>query len=97
MPSNPTVSVALLVAVAILVALLGGLIAARLRAWSRSDHAAEPFTLQDLRNLRASGQITPQEFETMRAALLGRWAAAAPAQPEAQPPGPSPDQPDAGA
>lgn len=37
--------------------------------------AAEPFTLQGLRELRASGQITDDEFERARAAMIGRLTA----------------------
>lgn len=32
----------------------------------------DPFTLGDLRTLRESGQITEHEYESMRAAILGK-------------------------
>lgn len=46
--------------------------------WMRSrmfaSKASDPFTLQDLRELRAAGQITETEYESMRSSLLGRHA-----------------------
>jgi hypothetical protein len=92
---NPTASIALWVGVAILVALLGSLVASRLRAWARRVDAPAMFTLQDLREMRASGQITPEEFERMRAALLGRLTDTA-APPESDSPGQASTEPDAG-
>ena len=37
-----------------------------------SSGAVEPFTLEGLRRLRAEGQITDDEFEKARAALISR-------------------------
>ncbi len=42
------------------------------RRWSRRDTPAEPFTVQDLRDMRARGEITEREYMAMRAALIGR-------------------------
>jgi hypothetical protein len=86
MQSGLTLSIALCVGLAILIALFGGLIVSRLRNWIHSEQLPEPFTLQDLRDLRAAGQITPEEFETMRAALLGRWAGTSPSSSADAPP-----------
>ena len=55
----------------------------------RADTAVEPFTIQNLRELRDCGAITAEEYEKMRAALLG--AKAAPPQlPEPTPASPLP-------
>ena len=58
----------------------------------RADTAVEPFTIQNLRELRDCGAITAEEYEKMRAALLGRRSAkAAPPQlPEPTPASPLP-------
>jgi hypothetical protein len=44
------------------------------RRWLRSDAdaSAEPFTLQDLREMRERGEITPQEYDAMRAMIIGK-------------------------
>lgn len=41
-----------------------------------APEAALPFTLQDLREMHARGEITATEFETMRSAMIGSHAAA---------------------
>jgi hypothetical protein len=52
-------------------AILGGvIIVLTVRKWSRRDVRTETFTIQGLRELRARGQISEQEFAAMRAALL---------------------------
>jgi hypothetical protein len=38
----------------------------------RSEAPDEPFTLQELRELRAAGDITQAEYEAMRAAIVAR-------------------------
>ncbi|MBL8879410.1 MAG: SHOCT domain-containing protein [Phycisphaerales bacterium] len=38
-----------------------------------------PFTLQDLREMHARGEITSVEFESMRAAIIGTYRAPPPA------------------
>jgi len=48
-----------------------------------------PFTLQDLRDLRARGEITDQEYESMRAMMIGRATHERPAAP----PGSAADRP----
>jgi len=46
----------------------------------RHQSSEQPFTIQGLRDLRARGQITEQEFEAMRAAVLQQFDADASAQ-----------------
>jgi hypothetical protein len=57
-------------AVAAVVALGGFSIAVAVRRWTQRDEPAQNFTFQDLRDMRARGEITPQEFAAMRASLL---------------------------
>ncbi len=45
------------------------------RRWTRDTPSSETFTMQDLRTMRASGQISEAEFQSMRALILGRYAA----------------------
>jgi hypothetical protein len=58
---------------AILVAMvIAGFILIRyVRSRMRTSDAAESFTLDDLRQLRASGQLNDAEYERMRAMLIG--------------------------
>ena len=60
------------------------------RSLGRSDSAAtEGFTLQELRELRASGALSDEEFERAKAAIIGRLTSA-----ETQPrPAREPDEP----
>ncbi len=66
-----------IIGAAFLILLIVGFVFARFmrrrldRATTRAD-----FTLQDLRSLRDSGQISEREFERMRAGLLGKAAGA---------------------
>ncbi|RMF70637.1 MAG: SHOCT domain-containing protein [Planctomycetota bacterium] len=67
---------AALLLIALIAAWVGSLWVAR---WVRRRYAepqtAEPFTLQDLRDMHAQGQITGAEFEHLRADLIGRMRA----------------------
>jgi uncharacterized membrane protein len=76
-----------LMAAMIVVIVLGG---RRLKRRLRDDSVAEPFTMQSLRDLRDRGEVTPDEYEKVRAALLGRVSAktAPPPAPPAPPPEP---------
>lgn len=63
---------------AALVALVavGALVVWAIRRWL--DRGAEPpegFTLHDLRRLRASGQLTEEEFDRAKASVIGRLSA----------------------
>jgi hypothetical protein len=63
-------------------ALLVGILAGRLvKKRLRRDDPAEAFTIQDLREMRAREQITAQEYQAMRAALIGRLKAAPGSEP----------------
>lgn len=68
------------------------LVIAVLLHWYRSrsrrreeDTTAPPFTLQDLRDLRARGELSETEFQQLRAAMLAEAGASA-SRPEAEPP-----------
>jgi hypothetical protein len=52
---------------------VGGVYVARsVKRWARRDEGAEPFTLQQLRNMRAQDAISEREFADLRSALLAR-------------------------
>ncbi|MCC6357968.1 MAG: SHOCT domain-containing protein [Phycisphaerales bacterium] len=53
----------------------------------------QPFTLQDLREMKARGEITEREYETMRAAIVGEMSARPPRTPLPKPkPPPAPEE-----
>ena len=55
---------------------IGGVsVAVAVRRWSRREEPSTAFTLQDLREMRAQGEISEAEYATLRAALLGQVAA----------------------
>ncbi|TWT46081.1 hypothetical protein RAS1_25280 [Phycisphaerae bacterium RAS1] len=83
-------SLGLMIMLAAIAAIGGLVIAARLRRWTSAEQKVEAFTMQEIREMLARGQISEQEFEAMRAALLGRRAPAAPVQPPAPPESPPP-------
>ena len=78
------------------VAVLVGIIAAvAVRRWTNREQHPQQFTFQDLRDLRASGQITEREFAAMRNRLLAQMQvgeASGSSQSES-PPAASPDGP----
>lgn len=51
---------------------------------------SEPFTLQDLREMRARGEISEQEFSSLRSALLGRATERMRSTPDPPPSSPPP-------
>ena len=56
-----------------------GVVAVAMRRWMMRDESTTTgpaFTLQDLREMRDRGDITSQEFDTMRAGILGSYGAA---------------------
>jgi hypothetical protein len=65
----------------------GFYLAMRVRKWAQRDERVGNFALQDLRDLRARGQISEQEFAALRAALLSELQIAPDA---ARPPLPEP-------
>ena len=58
---------------AALLALIGWWVALAVRRWAQRDDAVVSFTFQDLREMRARGQINDREFAAMRAALLAQY------------------------
>jgi hypothetical protein len=51
---------------------IGGIYAAlAVKRWMQREEPVETLTLQDLREMRARGQITEEEYETLRAGILG--------------------------
>jgi hypothetical protein len=66
-----------LISIALVVLLIGGYIVMRVyrRGARESGAGSEPFTLQELREMRADGQISEREFESMKAVLIGRATA----------------------
>ncbi|MBN2448032.1 MAG: SHOCT domain-containing protein [Phycisphaerae bacterium] len=67
----------IILALFVVVAVVGLALARRIQQWARADQVAEPFTLQDLREMRERGEISEIEFEAMRAGLIGRILAPA--------------------
>jgi hypothetical protein len=70
-----------LVAVA---ALAGFYLAVAIKRWSQRDDQVESFTFQDLRDMRARGEISPHEYDAMRAALLAEYGLSDDDFPEAE-------------
>ena len=58
--------------VAAVLGLTGYYIVVAIRRWIQRDEEVATFTIQDLRDMRARGQISDQEFAAMRAALLAQ-------------------------
>ncbi len=71
--SEEILSVFLWSVLAACVAVAGFYAAAAVRRWAQRSQSTGSFTLQDLREMRARGQITEQEFAAMRAAMLARF------------------------
>ncbi len=69
---NPVFSLAVALLAVIAASIAGWIVVRRVRAWANEEILTEPFTLQDLRMMRDNGEITPDEYETMRDALLNR-------------------------
>lgn len=59
-------------AVAAIASVGGYYLVVAVRRWTQREVQVETFTLQDLRDMRARGDISAQEFSAMRAALLAR-------------------------
>lgn len=55
--------------------LVGYLLARWAKNWGQRHNSPEPFTLQDLREMRERGEITPAEYDAMRGEILGRFHA----------------------
>jgi hypothetical protein len=58
--------------VLLVIVVVGWFAIARIRSWMRENAESEaPFTLDDLRRLRREGQLTEEEYETARQAMIG--------------------------
>lgn len=68
--TNITVSTGAWIAVAIVLALAGGFVVTWIRRWARNCEPVATFTLQDLRDMRAEGQISKDEFELLRRRII---------------------------
>ena len=66
--------VAIWVGIAVLLSFAALLVIRWVRAWAQADSETEVFTLQDLRDMRARGDITETEFQTMRAEILSTYS-----------------------
>lgn len=67
------VSLFLWFGLAAVAAVAGYCVVLAVRRWAQREEHAATFTFQDLREMRARGQISEQEFASMRAALLGQF------------------------
>ncbi len=74
-------------AIAALAAVGGIYLLKAVRKWAQREERAATFTIQDLRDMRARGQISEQEFAAMRAALLAQLDVSRPASSPASRPG----------
>lgn len=56
------------------IVIIGGIILYKIRRSIRDEKvgSVDGFTLEDLRNLHASGKLTDQEFQQAREAMIGR-------------------------
>src|ERR1043165_262191 len=56
--------------------LAGGVLIYFVKRWTKQDQAssAAGFTLQDLRELHARGELSEEEFQSARRAMIGRLA-----------------------
>ncbi len=58
-----------------IVLIVGGYLAVMaVKRWTRGVETYQVFTLQDLRDMQARGEITATEYAKMRAAMLGKYA-----------------------
>lgn len=64
-----------LACMAVAIAAIAGFYLTRaIKRWMAREAPAEPFTLQDIREMKARGEIDEREFQAMRAAILGAAA-----------------------
>ena len=89
----PVLSVYLWVAVGVALFLFGVYAALAVRRWAHREDQSATFTFQDLRDMRARGEISEQEFASVRNALLARLETDL--QPPAPPAAPAPPADDA--
>ncbi len=72
-------------AIAALAAVGGIYLLMVVRKWAQREQRPATFTIQDLRDMRARGDISEQEFAAMRAALLAQLDVPRPTTPPPAP------------
>lgn len=81
-----------LIVLIIVASIVGYWVVRRVKSWSQTDDdTAGAFSLQRLRTMRESGEISEQEYQVMRQTILGQAAEPPPAAPN-----PDPDAPEDG-
>ena len=73
--SSGDFSVAGWIGLAVLLGLTGMFVIRRVRTWTQAEKEADAFTLQDLRNMHARGDISDTEFDAMRTDMISGIAA----------------------
>lgn len=78
----------------IVVVIVGGVVMLLVRRWFTSESSRETigFTLQDLRNLHAAGELSDEEYERARASMIGRLQSPSPSSPPQKKPPESPPE-----
>ncbi len=70
--TGDVVTIAIWFALAAVAAVVGFAVVVAVRRWAQREERTITFTFQDLRDMRARGEITEHEFAAMRTALLKR-------------------------
>ena len=78
--SNLMMQVAGMGILLVVLVVLGFVVVRIIKRRLQKDAPLDTFTLQDLRNLRAQGQLSDAEYERLRAMLIGQTAK--PARPQ---------------
>ncbi len=68
--TGSVLSVAGWIGLTVLLGFAGIFVVRRVRIWTQAEGETDSFTLQDLRDMHARGDIGETEFETMRAELI---------------------------
>ena len=76
-PLSGVLTMGLWVMMAAVLALAGTFAVLRIKRWTRRDEEPEAFTLQNLREMKAKGEISESEFSRLRGVLLARTDLAA--------------------
>ncbi|MFH1748193.1 MAG: SHOCT domain-containing protein [Planctomycetota bacterium] len=71
---NSVLTTGLWIMLAAILGIGGVSVVMAVRRWSRREEASTAFTLQELREMRAQGEISEAEYATLRDALLGQAA-----------------------
>lgn len=67
---NETLPLLARLALVLLAIIVGIVIVVVVRRWAQREDRVDTFTFQDLRDMRARGEINEREFQAMRTALL---------------------------